>query len=205
MRSPNSTPAAFVLLLAAAWSGTAQQQAGPAETEHRETSVTIALPADEAGELHVVAEGRPLDYRVLAREPWEVAIYFDQLLSDTRVMHNAAVRLGERASALADLGPVQILLGGETVRSALPPSTDAQVIDDALAWLRLRESSADAQAELRRDFVEAAASSHVDDGELQSLVGESVVAEAELVRLCRGPSQARTQRRGVGRRGQRAG
>ncbi|MDH3524789.1 MAG: hypothetical protein OES32_14490, partial [Acidobacteriota bacterium] len=151
-------PAALALAAAAAL---AAAQEAPPETPPAEPAgeigVTVALPADEAAAAEVLAGGAAVPFRVLAREPWQVAVYFDQLLSDPRTLRNATVLLAEKAAALADLGPVQLLLGGETVRSALPPTRDSAVLADALAWLRVRESSADAQASIRLDFAAAAA------------------------------------------------
>jgi Ca-activated chloride channel homolog len=203
MRPRTLTPLAAAWLVAvASWSGAAQEPAvAPPAIETRETGLTVALPADQTADLEIVADGGSLPYRVLDRQPWEVAIFFDQLLSDPRVLRNAAVRLAERASALADLGPVQILLGGETVRSALPPSTDSQAIDDALAWLRVRESSTDGQATLRREFVAAAASGEVGDDELQDRLDDAMAGEAELIRLQReGLLLWATKERGARRR-----
>ena len=179
-------PAALALAAAAAL---AAAQEAPPETPPAEPAgeigVTVALPADEAAAAEVLAGGAAVPFRVLAREPWQVAVYFDQLLSDPRTLRNATVLLAEKAAALADLGPVQLLLGGETVRSALPPTRDSAVLADALAWLRVRESSADAQASIRLDFAAAAADGAVGDTELQALLDEALAQEAELVRVQR--------------------
>jgi len=129
----------------------------------------VALPVDEAAAARVVAGGVARPFRVVEPSPWQVAIYFDQLLSDPRVLRNGTVLLSERAEALATLGPVGILLGGATVRSALPPTREVTAISDALAWLRIRESSADAQGELRRDFAAALSEDEVDGAALADL------------------------------------
>ncbi|NNL64712.1 MAG: hypothetical protein HKP30_00580, partial [Myxococcales bacterium] len=164
----------FVVGLSLVAAASAAAQEPPAE-KPRETGVTVALPAEEAASVEVLAGGAALPFRVMEPAPWQVAIYFDQLLSDPRVLRNATVLLADRAGALADLGPVQILLGGETVRSALPPTTDSAALADALAWLRLRESSADAQASIRVDFAESAADGSIGDSELQALLDEALL------------------------------
>lgn len=193
---PLATPSILAL---GAWAAVAQEPLP--EEPPRETGVTVALPADEAATVEVLAGGEALPFRVMAPEPWQVAIYFDQLLSDPRVLRNASVFLAERSGALADLGPVQILLGGETVRSALPPTTDSAVLADALAWLRIRESSADAQASIREDFAESAADGSIGDSELQALLDETLVQEAELIRVRReGLLLWATERRAAGPR-----
>jgi Ca-activated chloride channel family protein len=171
------------LALAVAGGPARAQEAEDAATADDEARVTVALPADEAAEARVVAGGVARSFRVVEPSPWQVAIYFDQLLSDPRVLRNGTVLLSERAEALAALGPVEILLGGATVRSALPPTRDVTAISDALAWLRIRESSADAQGELRRDFATAWAEDEVDGAALAELAAESVARESELIRL----------------------
>jgi Ca-activated chloride channel family protein len=177
--------AALTLVVLTPGSELAVAQETPPEEPPRESVVTVALPADEAAAVEVVAGGEALPFRVMPPEPWQVAIYFDQLLSDPRVLRNATVQLADKAGLLADLGPVQILLGGETVRSALPPTTDSAALADALAWLRIRESSADAQASIRVDFAESAADGSIGDSELQALLDEALLREAELIRVQR--------------------
>jgi len=150
-----------------------------------ETGVTVALPSDGAAQARVLVGGQPVPFRVLDSRPWQVAVYFDQLLSDPAALRNGAVLLSERASALADLGPVGVLLGGTTVRSALPPIREAGAIGDALAWLRIRESSADLQGEIRREFAAELAAEELAADALGQLLTSSLTREAELIRLHR--------------------
>ncbi|MCZ6508843.1 MAG: hypothetical protein O7A04_12470, partial [Acidobacteria bacterium] len=171
----------------AVWSASAPSagDAAVAVDEPQESSISVALPRAVVAAAEVVAGGRSLPFRVLEARPWQVAIYFDQLLSDPRVLRNAAVLLAERAGALADLGPVQVLLGGETVRSALPPTQDSSTISETLGWLRIRETSADAQASVRSEFVAALTAGEVSDAELALLLEDALAREAELIRVQR--------------------
>lgn len=150
-----------------------------------ETAITVALPEDRAAEAQILAGGEALPFRVLEPGPWEVVIFFDQLLSSPGALRNGAVLLSERADLLADMGPVRILLGGATVRSALPPTREGGVIADTLSWLRIRESSADAQGAIRREFAAELGSGELTDEGLEALLAESLAREAELMRLQR--------------------
>ncbi|MGB6994921.1 MAG: VWA domain-containing protein, partial [Thermoanaerobaculia bacterium] len=84
---------------------------------------------------------------------WRVVLYFDQLLSDSIVFRNATIELAGKAVELTRLGPVEIVLGGSEVRTALPPTRDPDALSQALGWLRLREDAQDLQAEIRRDLL----------------------------------------------------
>jgi len=190
------------LIVALATFGLAAQEdpVEPPTSSGGEVGITVALSPADASTAEVISGGESLPFRVLEPEPWQVAIYFDQLLSDPLTARNATVFLAERAGALADLGPVQILLGGETVRSSLPPSRDSDTISEAFSWLRIRETSADAQAQVRVEFAEAAASG-MGDTELGVLLEEALRREADLIRLQReGLLLWATEHRGADRR-----
>lgn len=102
----------------------------------------------EAGELRSVLRVEP--------GPGErrVVLYFDQLLSPGNVFRTAAVELSELAASLTALGPVEIVLGGESARLGLPPTRDPEVLRQALSWIALREASESVQLALRRSFLE---------------------------------------------------
>ncbi len=87
-------------------------------------------------------------------DQWRVVIYLDQLLATPTDFHNGTVQLAERARDLTALGPVEILLANRGVDVALPPTSSADALGQALGWLRLRETSEDRQAEIRESFLE---------------------------------------------------
>ena len=84
---------------------------------------------------------------------WRVVLYFDQLLSDSIVFRNGTIEMAGKAVDLTRLGPVEIVLGGAEVKTALPPTRDPDALSQALGWLRLREDAQDLQAEIRRDLL----------------------------------------------------
>ncbi len=171
------------LSIAGQGAASAQPQ-GDSQDAPAELPIAIAVPRERIDGVEVLTDGRPLDYRVLEPVPWQVALYFDQLLSDPVALRNAAILLGERAERLTSLGPVEILLGGQTVRASLPPSKDADVVSEALAWLRLRESSVDAQTTIRRRFVETMEGEATTE-ELEQSIAESLRLETEALRVQR--------------------
>jgi hypothetical protein len=83
-----------------------------------------------------------------------VVLLFDQSLTRPLDFGNAALQLAERARELTRLGPVEVLLAGREVRTALPATRDPDVLEQALHWIRLREESEDLQEELRWDLIE---------------------------------------------------
>ena len=106
---------------------------------------------ERAAELvEVLAGGRiaELEDRGAVGSGWRVVLYFDLLLSDPMAFRNATIELAERARGLTALGEVEIVLAGEEVRLALPPTRDPDALSQALSWLRLREDSLDRQAVL---------------------------------------------------------
>ncbi len=149
-----------------------------------ELPITVAVPADQLDDVEVVAGGEKLDFRALPPADWQVVLYFDQLLSDPLALANAAILLSERAEELIALGPVEVLLGGESVRASLPPTTEPAVLAEALSWLRLRESSADAQTAVRREFVEQL-DSRLSEAEIAAALEESLRIEREVLRVQR--------------------
>ncbi|TNF79386.1 MAG: VWA domain-containing protein [Acidobacteria bacterium] len=84
---------------------------------------------------------------------WRVVLYFDQLLSDSIVFRNATIELAGKAVELTRLGPVEVVLGGAEVKTALPPTRDPDALRQALGWLRLREDAQDLQAGIRRELL----------------------------------------------------
>ena len=117
--------------------------------------VWVELPAEAAaGPLRVSVGGAETPAGDAGRvgDGWRVVVMFDLELSEPLLLRNGAVMLAERAAELTALGPVEIVLAGDDVRTSLPPTTSAPALDEALAWIRVRESSRHLQAERRRDF-----------------------------------------------------
>ena len=124
----------------------------PAE---RAVELWVEMPASDAG-VTVSAEGVEVPAIDAGRvgEAWRVVVMFDLQLSEPLLLRNGAVMLAERAAQLTALGPVEVVLAGDGVRTTLPATTSAPVLDEALAWVRVRESSRHLQAERRREFAE---------------------------------------------------
>lgn len=154
-------------------------------TQGPEVPVVVGVPRDRVGEVEVRAGDVQLTVRPIEPRPWQVAVVLDQLLSEPLELRNAMVLLGERAEALTALGEVELLLAGETVRSALPPTTDPAVVSEALAWLRLRETTADAQRRIREEFLDEVERIGVDDAGWAEAIAASMAREAEAIRVHR--------------------
>jgi Ca-activated chloride channel family protein len=120
---------------------------------------------------------------------WRVVLYFDQLLSDSIIFRNATIELSGMAMELTRLGPVEIVLGGAEIRTALPPTRDPDALSQALGWLRLREDAQDLQAEVRRELLALLAPAPAAQEETTATVDHSqAVAEAlaQETRILRG-------------------
>ena len=87
-------------------------------------------------------------------DEWRVVLLFDQVLTRPLDFGNAALQLAERSRELTRLGPVEIILAGREMRTALPATRDPDVLEQALHWIRLREDSDDLQEELRWSLLE---------------------------------------------------
>jgi VWFA-related protein len=106
-------------------------------------------------DLEVLVDGgsRP----VLGLEPvhgeWRVVIFFDQILSEPRLIHNAALDLAELSDELVELGPVEVVLGAEEATTAVAPTREPRQLEQALSWLRIREGAEAKQLAARRRFI----------------------------------------------------
>ena len=87
-------------------------------------------------------------------DEWRVVLLFDQVLTRPLDFGNAALQLAERSRELTRLGPVEIIMAGREMRTALPATRDPDVLEQALHWIRLREDSDDLQEELRWSLLE---------------------------------------------------
>ncbi len=113
--------------------------------------------------------------------PWRVVLAFDRLLAEPLAFRNAAAHLAAAAEALTGLGPVEIVVIDESVRSALPPTRDPRVLAEALEWLRLREVVEDPRGALRE--VLAADLASAGAGEARTALARRALAdESTLVR-----------------------
>jgi Ca-activated chloride channel family protein len=148
------------------------QEDGPEAVEVERSPLRPAPPGDLLVEI-LGPEGRPLaeldatvlqvieageSRPVLSVEPAtverRVVLYFDLLLSSANLFATAAIELGERAESLVALGSVEIVLGDEGVRLALPPTRNPEVVRQALTWLALREGAESVQLAYRQSFLE---------------------------------------------------
>ena len=160
MKSPRETrsggarrrlPARLALLVTAMLALVSAGGAAPPAPE-----VWVELPAAGAGDLAVSAGGAEVtasDAGPLG-DGWRVVVLFDLELSEPQQLRNGAIMLAERAAHLTALGPVEVVLARQGVRSTLPPTTSAPSLDETLAWIGVRESSRHLQGERRRDFAE---------------------------------------------------
>ena len=109
-----------------------------------------------SGHVEALVDGQiaPISLLGQASDEWRVVLLFDQSMTRPLDFGNAALQLAERARELTRLGPVEVLLAGREVRTALPATRDPDVLEQALHWIRLREESEDLQEELRWNLIE---------------------------------------------------
>ncbi len=100
--------------------------------------------------------------------PDGVVVYFDLPLLSTDQVLAAASTLSERAPALVRTGEVEVVVGDEGSRTVLPPSTDPEIVNQALAGVGTRYGGRDALVEVRKRFLD----------ELQALAGPPAGADA---------------------------
>jgi Ca-activated chloride channel family protein len=114
------------------------------------------VTGEVAGRFQARVDGQPAILTEMGEvgDNWRIVMFFDQLLADPLDFGNAALQLAERARELTRLGPVEIVLAGNGVKSALPPTRESDVLQQALHWLRLRESTENLQREMRLSFAE---------------------------------------------------
>jgi len=135
-----------------------------------------------AGRIEALVAGQlaPVSELGEAGGEWRVVLLFDQVLTDPLDFGNAALQLAERARELTNLGPVEIILAGRELKTALPATRDPGVLEQALHWIRLREDSDNLQEELRWSLLEdLGIVGDAVDGEDPGGGARSDVAEAE--------------------------
>ncbi len=105
--------------------------------------------------LEVVEDGSAREVTAVEplSEPWRIVLYFDLLLVEPPVYRSAVLDLAEQANRLTELGTVEIVLAGETLRMTLPPTRDPVALDEALRWLLVRQTSEGGQMAVRAGFI----------------------------------------------------
>ncbi len=156
IRSPRRPLAASAVLAGAMLALAAAGDVPPRTEPPQELWVELPDGTDTGGEVSVSAGGAVVAATDAGPvgQTWRVVVLFDLELSEPLLLRNGAVMLAERAAELTALGPVEIVLAGDAVRATLPPTTSAPAVDEALAWIRVRESSRHLQGERRRQFAE---------------------------------------------------
>ncbi len=89
-------------------------------------------------------------------EPWRVVLYFDQQLSSSRHLHQAAEAFLEELDASSDNLEVQVLVAAPEARESGPPTNDAAEWERELTLLSLRSQGADEIRRLRNQVVNLA-------------------------------------------------
>ncbi|MGB5550128.1 MAG: VWA domain-containing protein [Thermoanaerobaculia bacterium] len=170
------------LLWAGLLGGQAAAEVGPSR---HEIELEALNPGGEvvtdqlAGRVEALVDGQTVAISDLgeASGEWRVVLLFDQVLTSPLDFGNAALQLAERSRELTRLGPVEILLAGREMRTGLPATRDADVLEQALHWIRLREESDNLQEKLRWSLLED--TGLVGDGEISSGVARSEAADVE--------------------------
>lgn len=127
----------------------------------------------EDGQLRTVSDVTPLS------QPWRIVIYVDRMLTGSRTLRAAAGSLAERASALAQLGTVELVVAEPQPRVVLAPTQNAKAIDEALSKLWLGAEGRDDVRTLRQRFRDEKGNEAVDP---EDRIAEAVDTETRLVR-----------------------
>jgi len=123
----------------------------------------------EPGNLRVVRDGQPLPVTTSQETgPDGVVIYFDLPLLSTQQVLAAASTLSDRAAALVRVGEVQVVVGDDGTRTALPASSDPEIVSQGLAGVGTRYGGRDTLVQVRTRFLE----------ELRALAGPPAGADA---------------------------
>ncbi|HKI03609.1 MAG TPA: VWA domain-containing protein [Thermoanaerobaculia bacterium] len=112
-------------------------------------------------------------------QPWRIVIYVDRVLTGSRTLRAAAGSLAERASELAALGTVELVVAEPQPRVVLAPTQSVRAIDEALSKLWLSNEGRDDVRVLRQRFREEKG---IEGVEPQDRIAEAVEAETRIVR-----------------------
>ncbi|MFP3941884.1 MAG: VWA domain-containing protein [Thermoanaerobaculia bacterium] len=106
------------------------------------------------GALTLLVDGEAQPVGAVERAaPERIALYFDLPSLATPEVVEAAGVLAARADDLAALAPVEVLLGGDGTRTALPSTGDPEVLAQTLSGTGVRQAGEDELAEVRRAFL----------------------------------------------------
>ena len=133
---------AFLALVGLAATGGPEPEAAPMAPEPA-TELLIELPGDAGSReasrvidrLQVIENGQPRVVSALQTEnrDWRIVLYFDQFLAGPVDFRNAALELAAQTRALVGLGPVEIVMAGEEIRTAMPATQDPLALSEALS------------------------------------------------------------------------
>lgn len=134
----------------------------------------------KAGDLTVLDgdQARPVAELAPLAKPWRIVVYVDRVLTGARTLRTAAGSLAERATALAALGPVEVVVAEPVPRVALSPTRDVRAIDEALSKLWLAGDGRDDVRILRQRFREQ----KKEDAQAADRTAEALDEEVRLVR-----------------------
>jgi len=132
---------------------TERVEAAPAAAPAGEPAPAAAEPAGP----EFVAPPRP------AVEPWQVVVYFDSPTSSLPTVQLAADELAARASELAALGSVEIVVADPVPERKLEPTRDPERIAAALEEIAKEGLGRNEIARLRRDFVAFTSQDNLDE------------------------------------------
>lgn len=111
---------------------------------------TVDLSVLEDGAARRVIDAKPL----VGERPWRIVIWVDRVLSGSRTVRGAAGVLAAQAPVLVTLGTVEVIVAEPGPTVLLPPTRDAQAVDEALSRLLLTGDGRDDLRTLRQRFVD---------------------------------------------------
>jgi VWFA-related protein len=146
---------------------------------------TVDLSVLEDGAARHVLDAQPL----VGEKPWRIVIWVDRVLSGSRTVRGAAGVLAAQAPILVSLGSVEVIVAEPVPTVVLPPTQDAQAVDEALSRLLLTGDGRDDLRVLRQRFVDLAGApasptsgaSGTAGTDLGARAAESFEAETRLV------------------------
>jgi Ca-activated chloride channel family protein len=112
---------------------------------------------------------------------WRVVVYVDRVLAGTRSVRGAAGLLAAQASALTALGPVEAVVAEPEPRTALLPTRDPAIVDEAFSRLLLTGDGRDDLRALRQRFLDEVGAPTDRPEDQADRLEEAVAAEARLV------------------------
>lgn len=192
-------PTILTLLCAASAALAAAGQETPFEGEQQVTAVDVVMELEggtpdwlpgrqtpRADGLAALVDG--VAAPVVAVQPPvrrfdRLVIYFDLPLCDDYQLTWGALLLADRAKALVDLGPVEVVVAAPLPRTVVPPTRDAAALEEALARLALFGDPQDRLVELRLEHgVSAPSADEPVPTEPSETAAPATETERQLVR-----------------------